>query len=107
MKKYYTIVGIASLILIAVLLLTCPKEADFRLYIQDKYGLNCHQDDFTCIQKVGKQEEKMQFVSTDARNGVFFLTIKQKFETEAGKKKEYSGFGIFGTFLFVSEKTFS
>ena len=29
MKKYYTIVGIVSIILVAILLITCPKESDF------------------------------------------------------------------------------
>ncbi|MFJ8528979.1 hypothetical protein [Bacillus sp. NPDC094106] len=106
MKKYYTIVGIVSIILVAILLLTCPKESDFWLYIEDKYNLSCNQNSFECTQNVGKTEEKMKFISTDTRNGVFFMTVKQTFETETGKKKEYSGVGIFGTFLFVSEKTF-
>lgn len=34
------------------------------------------------------------------------MTVKQTYKTEAGVMKEYSGVGIFGTFLFVSEKTF-
>lgn len=106
MKKYYTAVGIVSIILVAVLLLTCPKESDFRSYLEDKYALICNQDSFECTQNVDKKEQKMKFVSTDRRNGVFFITVKQTFETETGKKKEYSGTGIFGTFLFVTEKTF-
>ena len=39
MKKYYTAVGIVSIILVAVLLLTCPKESDFQSYLEDKYTL--------------------------------------------------------------------
>ncbi|KFN04158.1 hypothetical protein D0U04_18160 [Bacillus clarus] len=107
MKKYYTIVGIVSIILVAILLLTCPKESDFRLYLEDKYALECDENSFECTQNVGETKEKLKFISTDARNGVFFMNVKQAYETEAGKKKEYSGVGIFGTFLFVSEKTFS
>ncbi|KEK25044.1 hypothetical protein [Bacillus gaemokensis] len=106
MKKYYTIVGIVSIILVAVLLLTCPKESDFGSYLKDKYALNCNQNNFDCTQNVGKSKENMKFVSTDTRNGVFFIKVKQTFETAAGKKKEYSGVGILGTFLFVTEKTF-
>ncbi|PFE03032.1 hypothetical protein COE15_00660 [Bacillus cereus] len=106
MKKYYTAVGIVSIILVAVLLLTCPKESDFRSYLEDKYALICNQGSFECTQNVGKKEQKMKFVSTDTRNGVFFITVKQTFETEAGKKKEYSGIGMFNTFLFVTEETF-
>ncbi len=34
------------------------------------------------------------------------MTVKQTFKTEAGVSKEHSGVGMFGTFLFVSEKTF-
>lgn len=41
MKKYYTIVGIVSIILVAILLITCPKESDFKLYLEDKYALKC------------------------------------------------------------------
>ncbi|MDM5188396.1 hypothetical protein QUF99_14035 [Bacillus sp. DX4.1] len=106
MKKYYTAMGIVSIILVAVLLLTCPKESDFQAYLEDKYALICKEDNFECTQNINKQEEKMKFVSSDTRNGVFFMNVKQTFETEAGKKKEYSGVGLFGMFLFVSEKTF-
>jgi hypothetical protein len=106
MKKYYTIVGIVSIILVAILLITCPKESDFNLYIEDKYALKCDEGSFECTQNVDGKKEKLQFESTDARDGVFFMTVKQTFKTEAGITKEYSGVGMFGTFLFVSEKTF-
>jgi len=106
MKKYYIAVGIVSIILVAVLLLTCPKESDFRSYLEDKYALICNQDSFECTQNVDEKEQKMKFVSTNTRNGVFFITVKQTFEMENGKQKEYSGIGVFGTFLFVTEKTF-
>ena len=42
MKKYYTIVGIISIILVAILLITCP-ESDFKVYVEDKYALNCNE----------------------------------------------------------------
>ncbi|MBE5104934.1 hypothetical protein IGI01_06440 [Bacillus thuringiensis] len=106
MKKYYTIVGIVSIILVAILLITCPKESDFNLYVEDKYALKCDESSFACTQNVDGKTEKLQFESTDARDGVFFMTVKHTFKTEAGIKKEYSGVGMFGTFLFVSEKTF-
>ncbi|MEK7016870.1 hypothetical protein [Bacillus sp. FSL R9-9410] len=106
MKKYYTIVGIVSIILVAILLITCPKESDFKLYLEDKYALKCDENSFECTQNVDEKKEKLQFESIDARNGVFFMTVKQTYKTEAGVMKEYSGVGIFGTFLFVSEKTF-
>ncbi|AZJ20254.1 hypothetical protein CN575_26985 [Bacillus wiedmannii] len=106
MKKYYTIVGIVSIILVAILLITCPKESDFKVYVEDKYALKCDESSFECTQNVDGKKEKLQFESTDARNGVFFMTAKQTFKTEAGVTKEYSGVGMFGTFLFVSEKTF-
>ncbi|TKI88152.1 hypothetical protein FC699_28525, partial [Bacillus wiedmannii] len=61
---------------------------------------------FVFERDVDGKKEKLQFESTDARNGVFFMTAKQTFKTEAGVTKEYSGVGMFGTFLFVSEKTF-
>ncbi len=32
------------------------------------------------------------------------MTVKQTFKTEAGVTKEYSGVGMFGTFLFVSRR---
>ncbi|HDR4564434.1 hypothetical protein [Bacillus paranthracis] len=106
MKKYYTIVGIVSIILVAILLITCPKESDFKLYLEDKYALKCDEGSFECTQNVEGKKEKLKFESTDARNGVFFMTVKQTFKTEADVTKEYSGVGMFGTFLFVSEKTF-
>ena len=106
MKKYYTIVGIVSIILVAILLITCPKESDFKLYLEDKYALKCNEDSFECTQNVDEKKEKLQFEGIDTRNGVFFMTVKQTYKTEAGVTKEYSGVGMFGTFLFVSEKTF-
>ena len=36
-------------------------------------------------------KRKLKFESTDARNGVFFMTVKQTFKTEADVTKEYSG----------------
>lgn len=57
MNKYYTIVGIVSIILVAILLITCPKESDFKLYLEDKYALKCNEDSFECTQNVdGKRE---------------------------------------------------
>lgn len=52
MKKYYTIVGIVSIILVAILLITCPKESDFKLYLEDKYALKCDESSFECTQNV-------------------------------------------------------
>lgn len=57
MKKYYTIVGIVSIILVAILLITCPKESDFKVYVEDKYALNCNESSFECTQNVdGKKK---------------------------------------------------
>lgn len=57
MKKYYTIVGIISIILVAILLITCPKESDFKLYLEDKYALKCDESSFECTQNVdGKKK---------------------------------------------------
>ncbi len=52
------------------------------------------------------KKEKLKFESTDARNGVFFMTVKQTFKTEADVTKEYSGVGMFGTFLFCFREDF-
>ncbi len=106
MKKYYTIVGIVSIILVAILLITCPKESDFKLYLEDKYALKCDEGSFECTQNVDGKKEKLKFESTDARNGVFFMTVKQTFKTEADVTKEYSGVGMFGTFLFCFREDF-
>ena len=60
MKKYYTIVGIISIILVAILLITCPKESDFKLYLEDKYALKCDESSFECTQNVdGKRKTKI------------------------------------------------
>lgn len=106
MKKYYAAVGISSIILVAVLLLTCPREADFQKVLEDQYGIVCSDMSFSCEQKKGSTEENLTFVNSHVRNGVFFLKVKQTFETEAGKTKEYSGIGMFGKFFAVSEKAF-
>lgn len=106
MNKYYAAMGIISIIFVAVLLITCPKESDFRSYLEEKYALHCNENSFECTQSVGKNEQKLKFVGSDTRDSVFFITVKQTFETETGEKKEYSGFGILGTFWFLNEKTF-
>ena len=49
------------------------------------------------------KKEKLQFEGIDTRNGVFFMTVKQTFKTEAGVTKEYSGVGMFGTFLLFQK----
>ena len=49
-------------------------------------------------------KRKLKFESTDARNGVFFMTVKQTFKTEADVTKEYSGVGMFGTFLLFQRR---
>ena len=74
------------------------------MYVQDKYALNCNESSFECSQNVDGKKEKLQFESTDARNGVFFMTVKQTFKTEAGVSKEYSGVGMFGTFLLFQRR---
>lgn len=56
MKKYYTIVGIVSIILVAILLITCPKESDFKLYLEDKYALKCDENSFECTQNVDEKK---------------------------------------------------
>ncbi len=50
------------------------------------------------------KKKKLKFESTDARNGVFFMTVKQTFKTEADVTKEYSGVGMFGTFLLFQRR---
>ncbi|HDX9577126.1 TPA: hypothetical protein ROX88_000606 [Bacillus pseudomycoides] len=106
MKKNFILVGIGSIIFVAILLLTCPKEADFQKHLEDKYSIVCNEVDFSCTQKKDQKDEKMEFVSKDVRNGVFFIKIEQTFQTETEKKKTYSAVGILGMFLFSSEKTF-
>lgn len=106
MEKNFILVGIGSIILVAILLLTCPKEADFQKYLEDKYSIVCNEVDFHCTQKKDQKEEKLEFVSKDVRNGVFFIKIEQTFQTETGEKKTYNAIGILGIFLFSSEKTF-
>ena len=58
--------------------------------------MKCDESSFECTQNVDEKKEKLQFESIDARNGVFFMTVKQTYKTEAGVTKEYSGVGIFG-----------
>ncbi|SFC92098.1 hypothetical protein SAMN04488168_11217 [Bacillus sp. 491mf] len=106
MDKKFIIIGISSIILVAIMLLTCPKEADFQKHLEDKYSIVCNEVDFHCTQKKDQKEEKMEFVSKDVRNGVFFIKIEQTFQTETEKKKTYSAIGVLGMFLFSSEKTF-
>lgn len=50
------------------------------------------------------EKEKLQFEGIDTRNGVFFMTVKQTYKTEAGVTKEYSGVGMFGTFLLFQRR---
>ena len=64
-------------------LLTCPKESDFKLYLEDKYSMSVTKWILVARRNVDQKEEKIQFVSMDARNGVFLITIKQTFQTEA------------------------
>lgn len=106
MKKYYAVVGISSILLVAILLLTCPKESDFQKLLEDEYGIVCSDVNFSCEQKIHDTEENLTFVSSYVRDGVFFTKITQTFETETGETKEYSGIGMLGTFFSVSEKTF-
>ncbi|CAG9614242.1 hypothetical protein BACCIP111899_03469 [Bacillus rhizoplanae] len=106
MGKTFTIIGISSIIFVAILLLTCPKEADFQKHLADEYSIVCSEMSFNCTQQKDNKEEKLEFVSSDVRNGVFFMKIEQTFQTETGKKKTYSAIGILGMFLFSSEKTF-
>ncbi|MGG2065933.1 hypothetical protein [Bacillus sp. S14(2024)] len=106
MEKTFTIVGISSIIFVAILLLTCPKEVDFQKHLEDEYSIVCNEVSFNCTQKKDNKEEKLEFVSSDVQNRVFFMKIEQTFQTETGKKKAYSAIGILGMFLFSSEKTF-
>lgn len=106
MKKYYAAMGIGSIVFVAVLLLTCPRETDFQNVLEEKFGIVCSNVSFSCEQKIDGKEQSLTFVDSHVRNGVFFIKVKQTFETEAGKKKEYSGIGMFGKFFAVSEKAF-
>lgn len=99
MEKNFIIVGISSIIFVAIMLLTCPNEADFQEHLEDKYSIVCNEVDFNCTQKKEGKEEKLEFVSKDVRNGVFFIKIEQTFQTETEKKKTYSAIGVFGMFL--------
>ena len=53
--------SIVSIILVAILLITCPKESDFKLYLEDKYALKCDEGSFECTQNVDGKKEKLKF----------------------------------------------
>jgi hypothetical protein len=98
MNKSFLFTGIASLLLVVVLIWTCPTEDKFYKYLEKKYDVVCNEGSFTCTEN----GTKLELAETKLRNGVFFITIEKKFQDNNGKTKTAKGFGMLGTFWAAS-----
>ncbi|MBO9129548.1 hypothetical protein [Bacillus sp. 165] len=104
MNKSFLTIGLLSLALVAVFILTCPREADFEQYIAKKYDIECSGTDFTCVKYEGGHNVKLTLVQTTVKGRVFFMNAEKTFETNDGRTITIKALGILNTFLQSSIK---
>ncbi|WP_028400039.1 hypothetical protein [Ectobacillus panaciterrae] len=98
MNKSFLITGIISLLLVVLFIWTRPGEEKFDRHMKEQYGITCREGSFTCKEADGE----LELIGTNMRNGVFFMTIEKKFQTNTGQIKTVKALGMLGAFWDTS-----
>lgn len=102
MNKSFLYTGIASLLLVVVLIGTCPNEEEFKRMLEKDYSIVCEEQSAVCV---AKGEENLELISTWKRDGVFFIIIKKTFVLKTEEMKVFEGFGILGRFWGITQSS--
>ncbi|MFD3450183.1 hypothetical protein ACFDTO_37020 [Microbacteriaceae bacterium 4G12] len=105
MNKPFLYTGIISLLLVTLFIWTCPKEADFNRYLEEKQGIICGKQSFTCVQTKDGKEHKLELLDTKIHNGVFFMTVTKTFQTEEKAEMSIHSIGFLHMFVKTSITT--
>ncbi|MFX3625316.1 MAG: hypothetical protein ACE3JP_15120 [Ectobacillus sp.] len=95
MNKVFIFTGITTILIVAIFILTCPKEQGFQQYIEKEYGIVCSEQSFQCLEN---ESEPLEFVESQVRNSVFFMTIEKTFQTKSGEYKSIRSIGFLNHF---------
>ncbi len=102
MNKVFLTIGAISLTIVALLILTCPTEADFDRYLAKEHRIQCTNTDFTCVKKEEGENVKLNLVETTVNNRVFYTTIQKTFQAESGRTITVKAWGVLNMFIKFS-----
>ncbi|SDE44376.1 hypothetical protein SAMN02799630_03382 [Paenibacillus sp. UNCCL117] len=85
-------------LVVVVLVLTCPDEADYRRWLTEKHGIACTQPEFECK----KNGSPIEWRSKSVRSAGIYMLVKDIY-WDSGVPYEVKALGILHTFIDRSE----
>ena len=85
-----------GILMLLLLIYTCPTDEDYREWLENKHGIACWNDGINsgCKKSQNGIEEPVYKVSSHTQHGMIYKKIRDRYRDEKGNIMEFHSFGM-------------